>query len=56
MPNFLVGYFIAGDEYFNNAEMAIFVAMSEPRLLLISNKEESQLGNLYYRAEKLKGR
>ena len=52
----LSGYFIVGDEYFNNAGMVIFVAVSEPRLLLISDKEESQLGNLYYRAVKLKGR
>ena len=47
--------FTVGDEFFNDAEKVIFVAVSEPRLLLISNKEESQLGNLYHRAKQHEG-
>ena len=49
------GNFIAGDEFFYDAEKVIFVAVAEPTLRLITDKEECQIGNLFYQAERLKG-
>ena len=38
---------------FEQAHLVLFVALSEPRMLFISDKEESPLGTEYNRAKKL---
>ena len=41
------------DDDFERAHLVLFVALSEPRMLFISDKEESPLGTEYRRAKKL---
>ena len=48
-------FYLTAKENFGNAYRVMFVATSEPRQLIISEHEESQLGNLYLRALSLKG-
>ena len=44
---------ISDDEFFDRAYMVLLVAKAEPRMLIISDNEESQLGNIYRRAKQL---
>ena len=44
---------IAGSEDFEGAPLVMFVAIAEPRMLLVSKTEESQLGPVYEQARRL---